>query len=212
MITGIESKKKKIMKIAYCILCLLVCTVLLTVDVIRCYNKYLSGEYQLEAEATISVDYVYLMDSFHGREYIHLGSLVGTEVYMYNIHEDKCDVRRKDAGYVYADNVSLEDLSYNSEDYELLSGEKRLDFSEYMQRIFHYTPEQKRNGFPSGYLEIKIPPFSRAFAALLVFDFVYVIYKAASKKMNFFGHIMNGIMYVSSTFCLLISVLGIYFG
>ena len=217
MISDLESKKKKLIKIAYCILCLLVFIVLLTVDVIRCYNKYLSGEYQLRAEAKIvDMAHIDFINYYPGRDYLsHTLPSGGVEngVYMYNIHDNECDLYYND-GYILlrAKDVSLDDLSYSSHDYKLLTGEKRYNLYEYMQRIITYTPTQMTMRFPSGTLEKEIHQYSRAFSILLIFDFLYVLYKVRSKRMDAFNHIMNGVMYISSTYCLLISMIGIYFG
>jgi hypothetical protein len=216
MISDLESKKKKLIKIAYCILCLLVCILLLTVDVIRCYNKYLSGEYQLEAEATIaSLKNVNLINGVRGQDYLQpvtSGIEVGTKVYMHNIHDKKCDIIYRASGtIVYANDVPLEALSYNSEDYELLTGEKQYSFTEYMQRILNYTHEQLMYGFAGGALEYNISTFTPVYSVLLIFDIIYVIYKAVSKKLTGFGHFMNGLMYVSSSLCMIISILNINF-
>jgi len=216
MISDIESKKKKIIKIAYCILCLLVCIVLLTVDVINCYGKYLSGEYQLKAEAKIvdNVD-LHFIDDFHGKELVSPikgGLELGTEVYMYNIHDEKCDLDYMNSTLsLHAYDVPIQDLSYRSYDYKLLTGEKGYNLNEYMQRINKYTPKQLEYGFTSGLLEIRIYQNIRVFSVLIIFDSIYVIYKLISKKKNYVSCIMNGIMYVSSTFCLLICVLRICF-
>ena len=216
MISDLESKKKKLIKIAYCILCLLVCIVLLTVDVIRCYNKYLSGEYQLRAEAKIvNMENIDFINYYPGRDYLcHTLPPNGVKdgVYMYNIHNNKCDIRYNSSYmYVEAKDVSLKDLSYSSYDYKLLTGEKRYNLYEYMLRINSYTPNQMKKWFPSGILEKKIYQYFRVLSMLLIFDLLYLIFKLKSKKVDFISCFMNGIMYTSSTFCLLISVFNIYF-
>ncbi len=216
MISDMETRRKKIVTIAYCILCLVVSISLLTRDVINCYNKYLSGEYQLMAEAKIvdNVD-LHFIDDFHGKELVSPikgGLELGTEVYMYNIHDEKCDLDYMNSTLsLHAYDVPIQDLSYNSYDYKLLTREKRYSLYEYMKRINKYTPNQINHGFISGALEKKIYQNIRVFSVLLFFDLIYVIYKLISKKKNYISRIMNGIMYVSSTFCLLISVFGIYF-
>ena len=216
MISDLESKKKKLIKIAYCILCLLVFIVLLTVDVIRCYNKYLSGEYQLRAEAKIvNTEDIHLINGVRGQDYLCSAQLPNgaeTVAYMYNIHNKKCDIHYEDGvRYIFAKDVPVEYLAYDSRDYKLLTGEKRYNLYEYMQRINKYTLRQLNYGYTSGILEKKIYQYVRVFSILLIFDFIYVIYKAISKTVDTFDHIMNGLMYVSSTFCLLISVFNIYF-
>lgn len=211
----VESRRKKIVLITYCMLCLTVSISLLTRDVIVCYNKYLSGEYQLRAEAKIvntgDIDFINYVPGQDYLCHVPVPDGVGTEVYMYNIHNNKCDIYY-DQSYYYlrAKDVSLNDLSYNSNDYKLLTGEKQYNLFEYMQRVLGYTPLQLKNGFTSGTLEDKIYQQIRVFSVLLVFDFIYVIYKFISKKKNYVSRILNGIMYVSSTFCLLISVFGMY--
>ena len=216
MISDLESEKKKLIKIAYCILCLLVCIVLLTVDVINCYGKYLSGEYKLKAEAKIvDTEDIHLINGVRGQDYLCSAQLPNgaeTVAYMYNIHNKKCDIHYEDGvRYIFAKDVPVEDLAYDSRDYKLLTGEKRYNLYEYMQRINKYTLRQLNYGYTSGILEKKIYQYVRVFSILLIFDFIYVIYKAKSKKVNTFSHIMNGLMYVSSTFCLLICVFNIYF-
>ncbi len=216
MISELESKKKKLVKIAYCVLCLLVCIVLLTVDMIRCYNKYLSGEYQLRAEAKIvNPEDIHLINGVRGQDYLCSAQLPNgaeTIAYMYNIHDKKCDIHYEDGvRYIFAKDVPVEDLAYDSRDYKLLTGEKQYNLYKYMQRINKYTPRQLNYGYISGTLEKKIYQYVRVFSILLIFDLIYVIYKAISKTVDTFDHIMNGLMYVSSTFCLLISVSGMYF-
>ena len=216
MISDLESKKKKLIKIAYCILCLLVCIVLLTVDVIRCYNKYLSGEYQLRAEAKIvNPEDIHLINGVRGQDYLCSAQLPNgaeTVAYMYNIHNKKCDIHYEDGvRYIFAKDVPVEYLAYDSRDYKLLTGEKRYNLYEYTQRINKYTPRQLNYGYISGTLEKKIYQYIRVFSILLIFDLINVIHKLISRKNNLIRFIMNGIMYVSSTFCLLISVSGMYF-
>ena len=216
MISDLESKKKKLIKIVYCILCLMVCVVLLTVDVINCYGKYLSGEYKLKAEAKIvDTEDIHLINGVRGQDYLCSAQLPNgaeTVAYMYNIHNKKCDIHYEDGvRYIFAKDVPVEDLAYDSRDYKLLTGEKRYNLYEYMQRINKYTLRQLNYGYTSGILEKKIYQYVRVFSILLIFDFIYVIYKAISKTVDTFDHIMNGLMYVSSTFCLLISVFNIYF-
>ena len=216
MISDLESKKKKLIKIVYCILCLMVCVVLLTVDVINCYGKYLSGEYKLKAEAKIvDTEDIHLINGVRGQDYLCSAQLPNgaeTVAYMYNIHNKKCDIHYEDGvRYIFAKDVPVEYLAYDSRDYKLLTGEKRYNLYEYMQRINKYTLRQLNYGYTSGILEKKIYQYVRVFSILLIFDFIYVIYKAISKTVDTFDHIMNGLMYVSSTFCLLISVFNIYF-
>jgi len=216
MSSDIESKRKKIILITYCILCLAVSIAFLTCDVIKCYNKYLSGEYQLRAEATIvSLENTYFEDRnpYKSFGYTPIRNIkIGADVYAYNMRSNKCDIEyRYSDEYWVAQDVPVENLEISTDDNKLLSGEKRYSIIEYMQRIFNYTPGQIKNRFPGGALEYSIPQSTHAFAILLIFDFIYVIYKAISKTVDTFDHIMNGIMYVSSTFCLLISVSGMYF-
>jgi hypothetical protein len=216
MISDMETRRKKIVTITYCILCLVVSISLLTRDVIRCYNKYLSGEYQLKAEARIvNPEDIHFINGVRGQDYLCSAQLPNgaeTVIYMYNIHDKKCDIHYEDGvRYIYAKDVRVEDLAYDSRDYKLLTGEKRYNLYEYMQRINKYTPRQLNYGYISGTLEKKIYQYVRVFSILLIFDSIYVIHKLISRKNNLIRFIMNGIMYVSSTFCLLISVFNFYF-
>ena len=68
MSSDIETKRKKIIPIGYCLLCLTVFIALMAYDMIDSYNKYFSGEYQLQAEAKIvDMDHInYVVESFPG--------------------------------------------------------------------------------------------------------------------------------------------------
>ena len=214
MISDMKLGMKKILPIAYCLVCLIVSITSLACDIVKCYNLYLSGEYKLKAEATIiSLENTYFEDRnpYKSFGYTPIRNIkIGADVYAYNMSSNKCDIEyRYSDEYWVAQDVPVENLEISTDDNKLLSGEKRYSIIEYMQRISNYTPGQIKNRFPGGALEYSIPQSTRAFTILLIFDFIYVIYKAKSKKVNTFSHIMNGIMYVSSTFCLLISVLRI---
>ena len=215
MISNFKTNMKKVLPIAYCTICLLVTTTILICDIQYCYSFYLSNKYQLCAEATIvNLENINFQNGNPGRDYSYptlVGSQVGTKVYIYNIHEGTCDlIYIGEYDRSYAKDVPLNNLAYSTDDYKLLSGEKRYNILEYMQRIIGYTPDQIENGIVSGNLEKKIYQYFRVLSVLFIFDFLYVIYKIRSKKLTAFGHFMNGLMYVSSSFCLIISVLGIY--
>lgn len=180
-------------------------------DIINSYNKYLSGEYQLRAEAKIvSTDNINTeFEAPPGLAW--LGGLeVGDEVAMYNMHDNKCDVENKERydKHMFAKNVPIENLEFSTDDYKLLSGEKRYNIIEYMQRVLGYTPSQRERHFESGSLEVLIYLQSRVFPVLLVIDILYLVYKIRSKKFGFVSLVMNGIMCITSTYCL-IYVLGL---
>ena len=208
--------KKKLLPIAYCVICLLISITFLTCDIVKSYNLYLSGEYQLRVEARIiNFDNINFLNGNPGRDYsipTLIEKQVGTEVYIFNLHSGTCDIDYRDKydRRAYANNVPIENLEVTTDDYKLLSGEKRYSITEYLQRIITYTPIQMKKWLPSGALEKKIWEQFRVFAFLLIFDLLYIIYKTKSKKYEFTSLVMNGIMYISSTLCLLISVLGIY--
>jgi|GEM_PF-1760319 len=209
MSSAVETKRKKMIPIGYCLLCLTVIIAIMAFDMINSYNKYLSGEYQLRAEAKI-VDTHNI--NFEYESFPHFDSLgrleVGHEVYMYNMHDNKCDIEYRDRyEYIFAKDVPIENLEFSTDDYKLLSGEKRYNIIEYAQRVLGYTSNQRVNSFVSGTLETIIYIQSRIFLVLLVIDILYVIYKIKSKKFGFVSLVMNGIMHVTSTYCLLIIVL-----
>lgn len=211
MSSDIETKRKKIIPIGYCLLCLTVLIALMASEMIISYNKYLSGEYQLRAEAkivstdTINTEFeappgLAWLDEFE----------VGDEVIMYNMHDNKCNIENREQydKNMLAQNVPIENLEFSTDDYKLLSGEKRYNIIEYVQRVFGYTPSQREKQFESGSLEILIYLQSRIFSVLLVIDILYLVYKIISKKFGFVSLVMNGIMCITSTYCL-IYVLGL---
>jgi len=205
MRSDIETKRKKIIPIGYCLLCLTVIIVLVASEMIISYNKYLSNEYQLRAEAKIvSTDHINTnIESLPG-----IASLsrfeVGDEVTMYNMHDNKCDIENRESYYenMFAKNVPIENLEFSTDDYKLLSGEKRYNIIEYVQRVLGYTPSQREKHFESGSLEVLIYLQSRVFPVLLVVDILYVIYKIKSKKFGFVSLVTNAIMCLTSTYCL----------
>jgi hypothetical protein len=211
MSSDIETKRKKIIPIGYCLLCLTVFIALMAYDMIDSYNKYFSGEYQLQAEAKIvDMDHInYVVESFPGLAWIG-GLEVGDEVTMYNIHDNKCDIENRERYdvYIYAKDVPIENLECTTDDYKLLSGEKRYSITEYVQRVLGYTPSQTEKCFFSGRLEIILYQQFRVFLVLLVIDIVYVIYKIRSKTFVVLSMIMNGIMCITSSFCLLNYIIG----
>lgn len=199
---------KKSVPIAYCIICLLISSSIFSSAFLECYHEYQDNNYKLVTAAKIiSIENI---DSANGDHTLVEGQ-VGTEVYMHKIKDNACDIFYKEGDdVVYFSDIPLENLSYNHNEYEVLAGDK-LNIYEYFLRIIGYSPSQVMNGFVGGTLEKKVYQYFYVSSILLIFDVLYVVYKIKSKKFEVVSLVMNAIMCTTSTFWVLINVLGIYF-
>ena len=210
MITNMDVRKS--LPIAYCMFCLLICITVFGSAFLDCYISYQENHIVLVTTAKIVS-----LENIDSTNWDYTLGQIGTEVGIYNIKGNKCDICYKDTSYkffkihdeIYYRDMPLENLSYNQDEYEELTG-KKLSVFGYFYRIIRYTPNQAMHGFVGADLERKVYQYFYVLSVLLIFDVLYLAYKIKSKKFEVISLFMNGIMCVANTFWLFINVLGIF--